>query len=244
MKLFIVYIVILFSQGFALICYDCERNPRSLQAIEPKAHPSVKILYTAALIPHTLYEGRKQEYVASLRTLNEYGYKPYVVESCLLKGPSFFENYTPFVLYWDENNPSLKNKGVNELKALIDACLFYQFNTTDMIIKLTGRYHLDTRKFLNIVEENLHMDAIYTARHSNGQGVFTGCFAMKAPLFLEMLLQMDPEKMETDMIDFEIGVEQFIKTLPKHQIQYVEEIDLTANIAGGGNSGMPITLFY
>lgn len=237
-------ILSIYSQAVGLIFYEEIETHNNVYKEPNKGGAHIKIVYTAAIIEHTLYKSRQQEYIASLKSLLKYGYEPYVIESCSLKGPTFFEAFTPHVFYWNDNDPSLINKGINELNSLIAGCLYYAFDDDDMIIKLTGRYHLDTRKFLNLVEENPDIDVIYTARHQDGTGVCTGCFAMRYKLFIKMLFQIDIERMKRELIDFENEVERFLKQLPSTNIMYVKEIDVTANIAGGGHSGTPRTLFY
>jgi hypothetical protein len=234
----------IYSQAFGLIFYGKIETHNNVCMAPNKGRPHIKIVYTAALIEHSLYQSRLQEYIASLKTLLKYGYEPYVIESCSLKGPTFFEAFTPFVFYWNSNEPDLINKGVNELNSLIAGCLYYAFDDDDMIIKLTGRYHMDTRKFLDLVEENPDIDVIYTARYQDGTGVCTGCFAMRYRLFIEMLFEINIKKMKRELIDFENEVESFIKKLSLTNIKYVKEIDVTANVAGGGHSGTPRTIFY
>ncbi len=196
----------------------------------------VKIVFTSALIDFN-YAIRQEEYISSMIILNNYGYQPYVIETCKTSPPSFFENYTHHVFYSNVNDYSLINKGVNEARAMIEGFKHYQFDDEDMIIKLTGRYFFHSRQFLDVVETHPEIDASvkFCAAYPvvNGR-VFTGCFAMRCKYFKEMLQQLDFVKMEEELIDLEVEVARYIHRMEEKgcKILYLKDLGMTANIGG------------
>ncbi len=210
---------------------------------EVKGEKKIKVIYTAALLNH-LFKMRKDEYIKCIKILNNYGYEPYVIESCKASSPSFFEDHTPFVFYANTNDYSLKNKGVNEAKAMIKAFEYYNFDDDDIIIKITGRYHLDSPYFLHVVENNQDADAFGKfdpiATLTDKGRVFTGCFALRCKYFKEFVKNLDLVKMEKEMIDIEREAAAYIMNLSEkgHKVIFLDKLDMTAGIAGGGN-GFP-----
>ena len=98
---------------------------------------NINIIFTAALIDNQ-FEMRKSEYLYSLNRLKSWDYIPYIIESC--RRSSFFDNYSVPVCYAQVNDPNLRNKGVNEAKALQVGLDYFGFSDEDMIVKITGRY--------------------------------------------------------------------------------------------------------
>lgn len=194
----------------------------------------LKILYTAALIPYK-FEERKAEYIHSLDVLKLLGYRSqvYITESCLSFPFSFFDAYCDHILYANINDWSLRNKGVNEAKAMLAAFHHFQFDDEDMIVKLTGRYSFDNHQFLRFVESHPEADAIARYLHGPGTGIVAGCFAMRARFFKQMLQQLDLIKMEREMIDIEREEEIFLQQMisQRAKVLYVETLGLTANVA-------------
>ena len=175
---------------WTIFCYSQMHDKVELHSTD-KA--KVVIICTAALIESN-YQMRKQEYVFSISLLKDYGYEPYVFEACKSSPPSFFENYTKNVFYSNVNDYRLINKGVNEARSLIEGFKHYSFDDETMIIKLTGRYWLNSPIFINVVESHPEVDAFVRFKEDfpipNGY-VFTGCFAMKHKHFKAMLDQLD-----------------------------------------------------
>ena len=194
----------------------------------------VKILYTAALLDCD-YELRKLEYIKSLDILKNYGYSnPYIVEAIKSANPTFLDNYSCNVMYSNVNDYSLRNKGINEARSIIEAFKQFNFNDKDMIIKITGRYFFTSDQFLKLVENNPSIDAFIK---TDGLGqVFTGCFALRYKYFKTMLGQLDYDKMEHSMINIEQEVAIYINKIIKEQnanVMYCDKLDMLANI---GNS--------
>ena len=77
----------------------------------------INIVCTAALI-NEQYEIRKQEYINVTEKIKQFGIMPYIVESCK-HGPTFLDSVSDRVWYSQTNDYSLRNKGVNEAKALL-----------------------------------------------------------------------------------------------------------------------------
>ncbi len=194
----------------------------------------IRVVCTSALIDYN-YEMRKQEYIRSFQLFQSYGYAPYVFEACHPASPSFLEQYAADVFYSNVNDARLINKGVNEARSLMEGFKHYQFNAADMIIKMTGRYHLESRDFLKIVEENpdadmfVRCDEAYPTPFGK---VFTGCFALRYKLFKEMLESIDFEKMERELIDFEVEVANFAQKLVARgtKVVYLKNLQVSANI--------------
>ena len=116
----------------------------------------------------------------------------------------------------------------------------FKFEDEDMIIKLTGRYLLDSPYLLKLAEDHPEVDAI-AKPFADGVKVFTGCFAMKCKHFKEMLSQLDYEEMEEYLIDIEEEVATYLKKLEMRggNVVYVDHMDVTAYVAGGGVGGDP-----
>jgi len=111
----------------------------------------MKILYTAAYTSDCHQDIRKCEYSCSLNWFKSHDYDPYVVECYQTQGPLVYEKYTDKVFYACVNDTSLKNKGVNEAKAILKALDHYGFSDEELIVKVTGRYQPRETIFLDTV---------------------------------------------------------------------------------------------
>jgi hypothetical protein len=192
----------------------------------------IRVVCTAALIDQQ-YEERKKEYVQSLNTLASYGYIPYIVESCSKQGKSFLNSHSPHVLYTRTNNTALCNKGVNEALSVVAACNSLPFKDDDIIIKLTGRYQLNSDALFKVIKKNPHIDAFIKV-DAHGQ-VFTGCFALSYAHFKKAYATLNTTRMEHDMINIEHEIAQYIRThIPAAKIMYLDSLDVTAAIFGTG----------
>lgn len=210
------------------------------------SHADVKILYTSALIPYK-FEERKEEYIKCLQILDSFGYKDktYIAESGPYNSFSFFDKYCDHVLYANTNDITLRNKGVNEVKATLAAFKYFNFDENDMLMKLTGRYFFNNDHFLSLVENNPDVDAWFAPRYPGKQhafrpeigrfpcGITTGCMAIRAKYYKKMLEEMNLEEMERHYIDVEIVVEHFANKMIQEgaKVVFLEKIGLTANIA-------------
>jgi len=196
----------------------------------------IKLLYSAALIDDQ-FDSRKEEYIKCLDILNRYGYLPrtYIVDSCAWQPRSFFDSYTQHVLYANTNNLRLINKGVNEATAMMAALDHFAFDDEDMIIKLTGRYFLDSNKFLTTVED--HPDVDVFLKYVWTGSVFTGCYAMRCKNMKEFLRGIDLVELEKKLICIETKAMEYINKLKEEKPEKVfvlEHLDLSAPIFGYG----------
>ena len=117
----------------------------------------IKIMCTSALIPVN-YDMRKEEYHRSFKKIRQYGYEPYIVEAFHCGTPSYLEEYSNHVFYSCLHNNNLSNKGVNEAVSMIECLRHFKFNDNQMIVKLTGRYLLESPEFLRLIENNPEID--------------------------------------------------------------------------------------
>ena len=209
---------------------------KELAHIDQPQEGEIRVVCTSALV-QLCYESRKNEYIQSFKTLTDYGYPPYVFEACHPAPPSFLEEYAASVFYSNVNDPKLVNKGVNEAKSIMEGFKHYQFNPNDMIVKITGRYHLDRRNFLQIIEDHPEVEAFVSCDPGYPEPlgkVFTGCYAMRYQLFKEMLENLSFEEMEKKLIDIEVEVANFAQKLTARgaKVMYLDKIGMTANIGG------------
>ena len=120
----------------------------------------ILVLATASLLD-IKYEMRKQEYIKSLKILNQLGYDFYCVENIKNENEkTFLDDYCDKVYYSHSNDFTIKgNKGINELKALKAAIDYFNFDENDIVVKITGRYCFDNNNFFKLIESNPNFDA-------------------------------------------------------------------------------------
>ncbi|MFC1841584.1 hypothetical protein ACFLYA_00765 [Candidatus Dependentiae bacterium] len=206
----------------------------------------IKILCTAAVL-NKHFEGRKAEYIKSIKIVSEFGYESYIVEACK-SGNTFLDDYSSHVFYSNVNNPRLRNKGVNEGRSLKEAFNHFDFNDNDMIIKITGRYFFEDDSFISLVENNPDVDA-FVKIVSNLPGYiwsFSGCFALRSKYFKDMLYSLDFAKMEKEMIDIERELLCFILRLESEgaKIMYVDKLNFASCTYFGGGGYNPKRLTH
>lgn len=209
----------LFSNAPA--AYDKEALIRALSR-------EIRILYTAALIPHYA-DMRRGEYIKSIEILNNYWYQPDIVEACI-NTASYLEAHCNNVFHSNVNNAHLKNKGVNEARSIQQAFNHYKFGANDLIVKLTGRYHFKSDMFLRVIEDTPDVDG-YVTIDPRTHFSFSGCFGLRYHYFKDMIDNIDLASMEYHMIDFERVVLEYMKKIEKEQnarIIYLEQVDIIA----------------
>jgi hypothetical protein len=163
----------------------------------------------SAAITDGYYETRKQQYADMFKTLTQFGYKnPYVIEALKKRGPTYFEQWTQNVFYATENNPKLKNVGINEALTMLEGLKYFNFDPEDMVIKLTGRYECTSDKFLKFVESHQDVDAI--VKFTPDGKVLTLAYAMKFKHFIHMFEHLDYDAMEKGPIYLEQAVGKYI----------------------------------
>lgn len=219
--------------------------------IELKSQDStskIHVLCTSSLID-TKWEMRKQEYIHSFKILRSLNCDFYCVENChLANSPTFLDEYCNHVCYVRSNNPTLKNKGVNECISMLKFLDYFDFNDDDMIIKLTGRYYFENDYFVNLILANPNIDAF--VRYGGQPGdfvtpnhIFTGCFAMRFKFFKDMLRTINFEKMEQDFVNNILSgwVEDIVaRYVEQHidpaKVMHVKKLYVTANVFFDGSS--------
>ncbi len=193
----------------------------------------IHVIGTAAIIP-TLYEQRKKQYTRAINRIVEFGYHPYIVESCV-RGPTFLDGLSKNTLYSKTNNASLKNKGVNEFKSLLYAFNEWPFDDDDIIVKLTGRYFFQMDTLIRFLEDADDVDCaakFLTVPITGVDAVLTGCFAMRFGLFKEMLEFFDYDELESGMVCVEHVVGPYLNNLSKkgYNVMRRQKLDVEANM--------------
>ena len=195
----------------------------------------IHIVYTSALLPY-LFEERKREYIHCLKILESYGFLPetYVVEAGPRIAESFFEAYAQQIHYAGTNDPKFRNKGVNEARAVRSFLESHSFPDDHMIVKITGRYFLNSDSLLKLIASRPAYDAIASQTAPNLKAC-TGCFAMRFRDYKKMMQEMDLEKMEREMIDIEEETMNYLKKMEAQgqKVLYLEKMGITANIGNG-----------
>ena len=183
------------------------------------------IIVTAALIPDH-QQTREFEYRRSLNALQTFGLVDYkILECCLEKGPSFLEDFGE-VYYSNVNDSSLRNKGVNEARALLKFLEHLNLPDDEFIVKLTGRYILQSPEFFKELDPSC--DAVVLDR---GNQIFYGCLAIKNKIFIDLLRSLDLNLLEKQMINIEKVSLDFLRS-NNCNIKVVPFINIFCNIAG------------
>jgi hypothetical protein len=200
----------------------------------------IKVVCSAALL-NNQFEFRKQQYIKCFEILTQYGYpKPFAIEAFLKKGPSFLDDYCKDVFYAQSNNLSLKNKGVNEGRTMLEGLKHFNFAPNDMVVKLTGRYFFSNDSFLRTVENNPDADAIVRQTILwDKENIVTGCFALKNHYLIDFLEHLDFEKMERNMIDIEWEMKLYIQKIIREKnakVIFVDLLHLSAHVWGLDNN--------
>lgn len=200
--------------------------PKLLRLMKRKIH----VVCTAALIP-IKYEERKFQYMRGINRIIDLGYHPYVAESCVF-GTSFLDDCSKRVLYTSSNNAALKNKGVNESVSLLSGLWYWNFDDDDIILKLTGRYFLQSDAIIRLLEDDEDIVALAKFEKRDISSVLTGCFAMRCDLMKEMYASYDYDVMERDMICIEHAVGPYLDKLEEKgsKIIRVDCLDVEANM--------------
>lgn len=197
-----------------------------------KINAEIRVVCSSALLADG-YELRKNEYIRGIQIISQYGYpNPYVIEAIAKKGPTFLDQCTCNVFYSSANDARLRNKGVNEARTMLEGLKALNFHPDDMIIKLSGRYHLTSDYFLRLIENNPTVDAF---AKPVGDCILTLCYAVRAKYLLEILENLDYAKMEREMICVELEVGKYIQKLAREKnmrVMYVNTLHVTGLVWG------------
>lgn len=190
-----------------------------------------RIVLSAALTD-SYFEARKQQYVDAFNILKQFGYgNPYIVEAVKKQGPTFLNEYSNNVFYSTENDPKFKNYGINEAATVYEGICHFDFDPEDMVVKMTGRYHLISDHFLKMVEAHLDCDAI--VKFNEPTSVDCAGFAMKCKFFKQMCENMDHDQMERDWVILETEVANYINKKVKEgnfKVCYLDRLDIRADL--------------
>jgi hypothetical protein len=132
-------------------------------------------------------ELRKKQYIQSITTLlnlvkNDTNIKPIIVENNGVR-KTYLDTLGCDVLYTNTNTENYPHKGMNELLDIHSVIRSYNIQDNDMIIKITGRYTLLDKTFIENVK-NTSYDAyikffnVCTKEFRNDDCVL-GLFAMR-----------------------------------------------------------------
>lgn len=190
-----------------------------------------KFLFTSAIIPK-FEEIRQEEYLKSYNQLLSFGIKKediYVIETVKTES-CFWEDVTDNLFYTNTHLSYLRNKGVLEANAILKFFRFYTFEPQQPLIKLTGRYLLQSPNFIEATK-NTHI--VYTT-DSHGQAFF-GCIGMRYNLMKTFFEALDLNLMEQRMINIELMARMFIDQvhgLPDNinLALHLPKIDVMANV--------------
>ena len=100
------------------------------------------------------------------------------------------------------------------------------------VIKLTGRYHLHDKFFIDMINQNSNFD-VY-AKWLTNSWVFTGCVALKWSHFKVFINSLDLDRMESNLISLEEELAQYILAR-KLSCCRIEKIHLKARVFFGGS---------
>lgn len=210
----------------------------------------IKFLITTALTyaGHHKYGGldlitkREEQYRNFIEFMKSISVDKYYCE-CVNPGPITFLNELvdeQHLFYTKTHNPLLKNIGVDEINGCKAALNHFDFDDSDIIIKLTGRYTPNSPLLVNevIAHEN-DFDAFYhpfPENHSGFGQMFTGAFAMRKLHYLNYLKQADRQKMEKEMINVERDMLNYLNAnSDKIRLRPLDKLDITV-YAGNGES--------
>ena len=215
------WIVSILTLPIFLVAYSKETSDMS--------DTRIVIVCTAAVLDDN-YEIRKQEYIQAIEKIKQFGFKPYIVESCK-RELTFLDTLSDRVWYAKTNDFRLKNKGVNEAKAMLDFFEHNEFNDDDIIVKVTGRYLFIDDSFLEYIKSHVEYDAFVKdvcKRIIIGhQGdIFTGCFAMKHKYLIGFLKQLHLQKMEEEMACIEWELADYVVLHKEMRTCFVEHLGM------------------
>jgi hypothetical protein len=201
---------------------DAESSNIDMHKIFKLMKRKIHVVCTAAIIPIKVEE-RRDQYVRALSRVVEFGYHPYIVESCVT-GPTYLDDWSKHVLYTQTNDTSLNNKGVNEFTSMLHAFNTWNFNDDDIVVKLTGRYFFQTDEFIRFLEDADDIDCaakfvtVAAGLPTEVDAVLTGCFAMRFGLFKQMLNFFDYDELEREMLCVEHVVGPYLNKLTENGV--------------------------
>jgi hypothetical protein len=189
---------------------------------------------------------RRSEYERTARWLrhNAASHRVMFLE-CVAETGSFLEASFP-VHYARCHDPSLRNKGVNLGRALLQ---FLRANPIDeaLVLQMTGRYHFLDRSFLSAIEDHPDYD-LYGREidELSGPGLrnrrkqyFTGAFAMRTELLRRWLEETDFGELERGMINIERWLWEYAER-ERLSAFHVESVRMECNVFSGGTPELAV----
>jgi hypothetical protein len=181
-------------------------------------------------------EGQYRQFIAAMKDIE-------IVQhycECVHPGPTTFLNElveASQLLYSQTHNPHLRNIGVDEINACKVALDHFQFDDEDIIIKLTGRYFLNSTLLVDEVRAGQNdFDVFYhpfPVGHSGAGQMFTGAYAMRKKHLHEYLHQVDLDKLETQMINIEYDMLTYLQRKDGLRLRPLAKLDITAHSGNG-----------
>ncbi|RXF69093.1 hypothetical protein [Arcticibacter tournemirensis] len=185
----------------------------------------VHLIITSANIEE-YYIKRKQQYIDSIEACLKYTslFDSYTILECTSPNEEYLNNYNVF--YSQEGNPYL-NKGLNEMNHLRSFINTVSFSPNDIIIKLSGRYLIQSSHFFQqATMMNDKYDCIFKDDSDvyEGLGYHTFLYAIKTWLLLETINSLNFDKQNNRPIEWD--VKTFIEARGRNML--ISDLDLIA----------------
>ncbi|WP_443936966.1 hypothetical protein [Pedobacter sp. MW01-1-1] len=170
----------------------------------------IHLIITTANIQEN-YALRKEQYLKSINQALKFNYllDSYTILEC----SSYHEDYlNSYNTYYSKIGNKFPEKGLNEMQHLKSFIEQSSINSTDTIIKLTGRYLLEDSTFINkVILLTDFYDSFFKDDSDiyEGKGYHTFLYAMKKNRFLETINSLNFSKTNLDPIEW--GVKDFLK---------------------------------
>lgn len=184
----------------------------------------MKIIFTMASINND-YEKRKEECVESYNVLKSYGLNPIVVE-CFQHDKNMCYIQPDFITNTHTNS---NNKGYLECIAIKKLLSEIVVDENEDIVKITGRYIMESNNFFNIVNES-ESDTCCKTVDDNTQ-MFFGLFSSKYNILNSFLNKCDLDHMNRNMINVEKYYFDYIKQ-KQIKIEEVDKLNIRCRIFG------------
>lgn len=184
------------------------------------------ILFTSAL-KKEFFEKRKEEYVNSYKQIQKICQHKIQILECIDYGETktFLDDLSNEVLY-TKKNYRFRNKGVNEIlniKFFLDQV---NLDNEEKILKITGRYYLNSSYFINICEQGDSDVFIVKDKHNQ---VFFGCVCMKKKVLSKFIDEIDWVYVEKNFQNIEKVFSDFLNK-KNFSVTQLEKVDMCCNI--------------
>jgi hypothetical protein len=181
-------------------------------------------------------EKRKKEYIESISkslSVVPTGVRVVIVEnSC--DGSSYLDQFGT-VLYTKNGSLQVASKAVLEFKDIQDAIRHFSIQDSDVIVKLTGRYTLESG---SIFEKIIKSPPVYSAwvkfynvstHEFNEYDSVLGCYAIRS----KELMKLDPYSIGGSSYSMEVDFARFLRTFVRGKIEYLDTVGVTYRFYNG-----------